>query len=88
LNEKNQNYFFSHLIALDIRNGRVLPVEASDFRQKSAIFLPEEARYDYLLNLPDDADCGKAVNYSDEYCYRLNRRYLGSDIEVLSRKSP
>lgn len=49
-----------------IRNGRVLPVEASDFRQKSAIFLPEEARYDYLLNLPDDADCGKAVNEAME----------------------
>ncbi|MBN2284898.1 MAG: N-6 DNA methylase [Tissierellales bacterium] len=45
-----------------VRNGRILPVEASDFKQKSAIFLPEEARYDYLLNLPDDADCGKAVN--------------------------
>jgi len=49
-----------------VRNGRVLPVEASDFKQKSAIFLPEEARYDYLLNLPDDADCGKAVNEAME----------------------
>lgn len=25
-----------------VRNGRVLPVEASDFKQKSAIFLPEK----------------------------------------------
>ena len=49
-----------------VRNGRVLPVEASDFKQKSAIFLPEKARYDYLLNLPDDADCGKAVNEAME----------------------
>ena len=49
-----------------VRNGRVLPVEASDFKQRSAIFLPEEARYDYLLNLPDDADCGKAVNEAME----------------------
>lgn len=49
-----------------VRNGRVLPVEASDFKQKSAIFLPEEARYEYLLNLPDDADCGKAVNEAME----------------------
>ncbi len=45
-----------------VRNGRILPVEANDFKQKSAIYLPEEARYDYLLNLQDDADCGKAVN--------------------------
>lgn len=49
-----------------VRNGRVLPVESSDFKQKSAIFLPERARYDYLLNLPDDADCGKAVNEAME----------------------
>ncbi len=49
-----------------IRNGRVLPVEASDFKQKSAIFLPEEARYDYLLNLPNDVNCGEAVNKAME----------------------
>ena len=49
-----------------VRNGRVLPVEASDFMQKSAIYLPEEARYDYLLNLPDDTDCGKTVNEAME----------------------
>ena len=49
-----------------MRNGRVLPVESSDFKQKSAIFLPEQARYDYLLNLPDGADCGKAVNEAME----------------------
>lgn len=49
-----------------VRNGRVLPVESSDFKQKSAIFLHEKARYDYLLNLPDDADCGKAVNEAME----------------------
>ena len=36
------------------RGGRVMPVEPSDFSSKSAIFLPKEAQYDYLLNLPDD----------------------------------
>lgn len=34
------------------RGGRVMPVEASDFRAKSALFLPKEAQYDYLVNLP------------------------------------
>ena len=34
------------------RNGRVLPVEASDFAEKSALFLPKEAQYNYLVNLP------------------------------------
>ena len=49
-----------------MRNGRVAPVEAEDFKSKSAIFLPEEARYDYLLNLPDSEDMGKAINHAVE----------------------
>lgn len=49
-----------------MRGGRVLPVEADDFKTKSAIFLPEQARYDYLLNLPDDEDMGKAINNAME----------------------
>ena len=35
-----------------VRNGRVMPVEAQDFTEKSALFLPEQAQYDYLINLP------------------------------------
>ena len=34
------------------RNGRVLPVEASDFNEKAALYLPEMAQYDWLVNLP------------------------------------
>ena len=37
-----------------VRNGRVIPVEASDFVSKSALFLPREAQYEYLINLPTD----------------------------------
>ena len=36
------------------RGGKVLPVEASDFAAKSALFLPQEAQYEYLVNLPED----------------------------------
>lgn len=49
-----------------MRNGRALPVEPDDFAQKSALYLPEKARYDYLLNLPDGTDVGKAVNEAME----------------------
>ena len=49
-----------------VRNGRVLPVEAEDFKTKSAIFLPEKARYDYLLKLPDNTDMGQAINKAME----------------------
>ena len=36
------------------RGGRVMPVEVSDFAAKSALYLPKEAQYDYLVNLPAD----------------------------------
>ncbi len=41
------------------RGGRVMPVEPSDFAAKSALYLPLEAQYDYLVNLPENiADAG------------------------------
>lgn len=36
------------------RNGRVMPVSAIDFKEKSALYLPQEAQFDYLVNLPDN----------------------------------
>ena len=44
------------------RSGRVMPVEASDFAAKSALYLPKEAQYDYLLNLPQDISSVNLVN--------------------------
>lgn len=44
------------------RGGRILPVEASDFTAKSALYLPKEAQYDYLLNLPDNISAMELVN--------------------------
>lgn len=36
------------------RGGRVMPVEPSDFEAKSALYLPREAQFDFLVNLPDN----------------------------------
>lgn len=61
-----------------MRNGRALPVTQQDFQAKSALFLPKEAQYDYLLNLPENvaaanirdkegrllSSLGDAVNYA------------------------
>lgn len=47
-----------------VRNGRVLPVEPSDFAEKSALYLPPEARYDYLVNLPTDIASAQLKNQS------------------------
>ena len=63
-----------------MRNGRPIPVEKSDFTAKSALYLPKEAQYGYLLNLPADikkagltdrtgreiASLGEAVNNAME----------------------
>ena len=46
------------------RGGRVMPVEPSDFAAKSALYLPREAQFDYLVNLPDDKPLGEAVNHA------------------------
>lgn len=60
-----------------MRGGRVLPVEANDFITKSALFLPEKARYDYLLNLPDSADIGIAVNEAMDLIEQQSSQLVG-----------
>lgn len=45
-----------------VRAGRALPIESADFREKSAIYLPEQARYSYLINLPDDVKTAALKN--------------------------
>ena len=47
---------------LPSRGGIKRPVKKEDFESQSAIFLPEEARYDYLLNLEEGKDIGNAIN--------------------------
>lgn len=51
------------------RGGRVMPVEASDFAAKSALFLPKEAQYSYLLELPEDI---KAADLCNKDGHKMN----------------
>ena len=55
------------------RNGRVLPVEPSDFEEKSALFLPKEAQYSYLLELPENIPAAN-ISYvnADSETIKLN----------------
>ena len=48
------------------RNGRVKPVEAADFISKSALYLPKEAQYEYLLNLPENVAALELKNSSGQ----------------------
>lgn len=49
-----------------MRGGRVMPIEASDFAEKSALYLPKEAQYDYLVNLPEHIASASLTNRSGE----------------------
>ncbi len=53
------------------RGGRVLPVEASDFIAKSALYLPKEAQYDYLVNLPADITSARLKNKEGHFMNSL-----------------
>ena len=73
------------------RGGRVMPVEPSDFEAKSALFLPREAQYDYLVNLPaniadaglktkdgkDINSLGEAVNYAMQLVEEQSEQLTG-----------
>lgn len=47
---------------LPSRGGVKRPLTKNDFLSQKAIFLPEIARFDYLVNLPESKDAGEAIN--------------------------
>ncbi len=55
-----------------VRNGRVMPVEASDFAEKSALYLPEEAQYSYLVNLPENIPAAHITYQKDGKTVQMN----------------
>ncbi len=55
-----------------VRNGRVMPVEASDFAEKSALYLPEEAQYSYLVNLPENIPAAHITYQKDGRTVQMN----------------
>ena len=74
-----------------MRGGRVMPVEPSDFAAKSALYLPKEAQFDYLVNLPDNIvsaglktkdgqdinSLGEAVNYAMQLVEEQSEQLTG-----------
>ena len=74
-----------------VRGGKPLPVEASDFLEKSALFLPREAQYSYLVALPENVasaglrtaggqpinSLGEAVNYAMELIEAQSEQLVG-----------
>lgn len=64
-----------------MRRGVVMPVEASDFKEKSALFLPKEAQYEYLVNLPNIETQRKIGQILSDYdcrrkCYTISCLFM------------
>lgn len=69
-----------------MRGGRVLPVEASDFASRSALFLPREAQYAYLINLPENIADANLTNWNGEPMTSLGEA-VNNAMELVERQS-
>lgn len=69
-----------------VRNGRQLPVEASDFAAKSALYLPKEAQYDYLVNLPANIASEDLNNISGQKMNSLGE-VVNNAMELVEQQS-
>ncbi|WDF73932.1 type I restriction-modification system subunit M [Novosphingobium sp. KACC 22771] len=56
--------------------GRMKP-EPSDYHAHGAVFLPDNARFSYLLSLPEAEDMGKALNTAMEVIAEVNPDLAG-----------
>ena len=69
-----------------MRGGRVLPVEASDFASRSALFLPREAQYAYLINLPENIAEANLTNWNGEPMTSLGEA-VNNAMELVEQQS-
>ena len=58
--------------------GRPIPIEPADYTKRGAMYLPEKARYDYLLNLPKgEKNLGKRVDEAMASIEAENKQLAG-----------
>ncbi len=69
-----------------MRNGRKMPVEASDFTAKSALFLPEMAQYNWLVNLPENVASLEINNISGQAMGSLGE-VVNNAMELVEQQS-
>lgn len=69
-----------------VRNGRVLPVEESDFASRSALFLPREAQYSYLVDLPENIPVAGLTNRNGQVMNSLGE-VVNNAMELVEEQS-
>ncbi|MFW6348517.1 MAG: type I restriction-modification system subunit M N-terminal domain-containing protein, partial [Cyclonatronaceae bacterium] len=52
--------------ALQQRSSRRISIGPDHYKAEGVIYLPEEARFDYLLGLPEQEDIGQKINEAME----------------------
>ena len=56
---------------------RERPVSSADFHARGTLFVPEKARFSYLIELPEGTDMGKAVNDAMKEIEAENKELAG-----------
>ena len=69
-----------------VRNGRALPVEESDFASRSALFLPREAQYAYLVELPENIPAAGLTNRNGQVMNSLGE-VVNNAMEMVEEQS-
>lgn len=69
-----------------VRNGQVLPVEESDFVSRSALFLPREAQYAYLVDLPENIAAAGLTNRNSQVMNSLGE-VVNNAMELVEEQS-
>ena len=69
-----------------VRNGRALPVEESDFASRSALFLPREAQYAYLVELPENIPAAGLTNRNGQVMNSLGE-VVNNAMELVEEQS-
>lgn len=69
-----------------VRNGRALPVEESDFASRSALFLPREAQYAYLVDLPENIPAAGLTNRNGQVMNSLGEA-VNNAMELVEEQS-
>ena len=69
-----------------MRGGRMLPVEASDFASRSALYLPREAQYAYLVALPENISAAGLTSWRGEVMNCLGE-VVNNAMELVEQQS-
>jgi len=69
---------------------RERPVSSADYHARGTLFVPEKARFSYLIELPEGTDMGKAVNDAMKEIETENKELAGilpKSFQVLENRS-